>query len=369
MRKRTSSKVKWLLAAALLIGEAAWAGPNQQANQTKNVDLVIALDTSNSMDGLIDAAREKLWDVVTVLGKAKPRPVLRVGLISYGNTAYSAQAGWVRKDLDLTTNLDEVYAKLFALRTSGGDEYVARAVRDAVEQMQWSKDEGTLRMIFVAGNEPANQDPKVSVESAISGARQHNIFVNAIYCGSPQAGEAVGWRQVATIGKGQFAAIDQNQQVAIATPMDDELNRLSGELNRTYVGYGAQARDRAEAQAVGDRAAFGKSPSAGAGRAAAKATSLYKNDEWDAVDARKAGKKIAFEPTSELGRMSESERNAFLDKKQKDREALQKQIEQLSGQRQGYIAAEKAKKKGSLTFDDAIMGAVKSEAEASGFGF
>ena len=30
----------------------------------RHVDLVIALDTSSSMDGLIDSARQKLWDVV-----------------------------------------------------------------------------------------------------------------------------------------------------------------------------------------------------------------------------------------------------------------------------------------------------------------
>ena len=37
----------------------------------------------------------------------------------------------MRKDAELTTNLDDVYEKLFALRTNGGSEYVARAVHDA----------------------------------------------------------------------------------------------------------------------------------------------------------------------------------------------------------------------------------------------
>ncbi|MCA1665359.1 MAG: VWA domain-containing protein, partial [Myxococcales bacterium] len=164
---------------------------------SKHVDLVIALDTSSSMDGLIDAARGKLWDVVNVLSHARPAPILRVGLISYGNDGYDARAGWVRKDAELTTNLDDVYEKLFALRTNGGSEYVARAVHDAATGMKWDQDAGTLKIIFVAGNEPANQDPEIPVERALGEARQHGIFVNAIYCGGDAAYEAAGWRQVA----------------------------------------------------------------------------------------------------------------------------------------------------------------------------
>src|SRR5512143_1098874 len=80
----------------------------QPTNGAKKVDLVIALDTSSSMDGLIDSARQKLWDVVNLLAHAKPQPLLRVGLISYGNDGYDARVGWVRKDSELTTNLDDV---------------------------------------------------------------------------------------------------------------------------------------------------------------------------------------------------------------------------------------------------------------------
>src|SRR5262249_27980217 len=240
MRKTT------LATALTLLSTAALAGPKpnhplQQDPQSQqgvgHVDLVIALDTSSSMDGLIDSARAKLGDVVNLLATAKPRPVLRVGLISYGNTGYDAQAGWVRKDSDLTTDLDGIYAKLFALRTNGGDEYVARAVHVATGDMKWDQDQRTLKMLFVAGNEAANQDPSIPVEQALKEARQRGILVNSIYCGSDSANEALGWRQVATLGNGKYAAIDHNQVVAIATPMDAELNTLSGELNKTYVAY------------------------------------------------------------------------------------------------------------------------------------
>lgn len=379
-RQNTTKKVKWLLLGALLLGHAAWAGqgaPVQEPNGKRYVDLVIALDTSGSMDGLIDSARQKLWDVVNLLGQAKPQPILRVGLISYGGSSgYAADKGWVRKEIDLTTDLDAVYAKLFALRTSGGIEYVARAVRDATRTMQWNQDPQTLKIVFVAGNEPANQDPVVPVESAVHEARERGIFVNAIYCGSDRAAEASGWRHVAGLGQGRYAAIDHNRVVAIATPMDKELERLSGELNRTYIAYGRAGGARKAKQAEQDRNAKSLGGVAASSRAVAKASPLYSAGDWDLVDARKSGKKKLAELKDEelppaMQAMKPAEREAYVEAKAKEREALQQKIRELSAQRERYIQAERAKqpKPASASFDDAVSGAIKVQAESSGFAF
>jgi hypothetical protein len=347
----------------------------QSTGGAKRVDLVIALDTSSSMDGLIDAARAKLWDVVNLLAHARPAPILRVGLVSYGNDGYDARTGWVRKDAELTTNLDDVYEKLFKLRTNGGSEYVARAVHDATADMKWDQDQGTLKIIFVAGNEPANQDPQIPVERALAEARKKGIFVNAIYCGGDGAYEAAGWRQVASLGSGKYAAIDQNRVVAINTPMDSELAKLSNDLNKTYVGYGAAAGEKAANQAAMDSASGAAGAPVAASRAAAKASTLYRNDEWDLVDARKHGKKdVAQMPAAELPApmrsMSAHDRDKFLDGKSRERTELQKRIADLSSQRDRFIQAQRKKQpSGANTFDDAVSSSVKTEAELAGFAF
>jgi hypothetical protein len=383
MRKTTALGIVMLFSSVALAGGH---GNNQQqrdpqppiqqsTNGAKRVDLVIALDTSSSMDGLIDAARAKLWDVVNLLAHAKPQPVLRVGLISYGNDGYDAKRGWVRKDAELTTNLDDVYEKLFALRTNGGSEYVARAVHDATGDMKWDQDQGTLKIIFVAGNEPANQDPQIPVERALGEARQKGIFVNAIYCGGDGAYEAAGWRQVASLGSGKYAAIDQNRMVAIATPMDGELAKLSNELNKTYVGYGGLAKEKADKQGAMDAASGAAGAPVAASRAAAKASTLYRNDEWDLVDARAHGTKDvkkmkAAELPAPMQRMSEEERGRYLDGKARERGELQKRIADLSQKRDQFIAAERKKQAaGPKTFDDAVTSSVRTEAESSGFSF
>jgi hypothetical protein len=378
---------KTVLASMMLLSSVALAGEKtadpsqraqpqaQQQGPARKVDLVIALDTSSSMNGLIDSARAKLWDAVNLLAHAKPTPSLRVGIISYGNDGYDARSGWVRKDADLTGSLDDVYAKLFALSTSGGSEYVARAVHDATQKMAWDQDPRTLKIIFVAGNEPANQDPLIPVEQALAEARQHGIFVNAIYCGGENAVEASGWAQVASLGKGQFAAIDQNHMVAIAAPQDAELARLSGELSSTYVGYGSGGAAREAQQATVDKSAAATGATVAASRAAAKASTLYRNDEWDLVDARAHHAKnvrtmSAAELPAPVAAMPPAAREQFLDGKAKQREALQKRIQELSSQRDSYIATERKKRKpGAKGFDDAVNATIQTEAEGAGLRF
>ena len=365
-----------ILAGLILYSSVAFARSNQQQQQqAKKVDLVIALDTSSSMDGLIDSARAKLWDVVNLLAHASPQPILRVGVISYGNSGYDSSAGWVRRDVELTTNLDGVYEKLFALRTNGGEEYVARAVHDATNDMKWDQDQATLKIIFVAGNEPANQDPKIPVEQALAEARQRGIFVNSIYCGSQTAAESAGWLKVAQLGHGEFAAIDQNHVVAIATPMDAELARQSHLLDETYVGYGDSGGRRAALQQSMDATAVAASAPAAAARASAKASPLYRNEEWDLVDARaQDNMKLIAMPKSALPAhmraMSDKERSAYLDGKAKDRAAVQKRIADLAKQREEYLAVERKKSKSAHNgFDDAVTTTIKNEATKAGFKF
>src|SRR4051812_13728690 len=140
------------------------------------VDVVLCLDVSGSMNALIDSAKAKLWDIVNDLGTVKPTPRLRVGLYSYGHSTYDRNKGWVRKEVDLTDDLDSVYQKLNALRIHGGTEYVARVCRDAVVEQKWSADKKALRMIFVCGNEPADQDKEVTLDSVAKLAVEKDII-------------------------------------------------------------------------------------------------------------------------------------------------------------------------------------------------
>lgn len=383
MRKQLQTTV--VLSTLLTFTTAAFAGPNppsqrdQQSQQhktpsNKHVDLVIAIDTSSSMDGLIDSARGKLWDVVNLLGQAKPQPILRVGLISYGNTGHDSLRGWVKKEIDLTTDLDKVYAKLFELKTSGGDEYVARAVSVATNEMSWDQNQGALKIVFVAGNESASQDPKISVDAAVGNAREKGILVNTIYCGNPRNTEAGGWAQVAALGNGKYASIDHNNVVAVATPYDAEIGTLNNQLNKTYIGYGSGGGEGLARQAAQDKNAQAASAPAAASRAAAKSSGLYSNESWDLVDAKKKGKKdVARMATEELPAemkpMTVTEREKFVEQKSAERSQIQQKIAEVNKKREEFIKAERKKSASGPALDDAMKSAVKPAAEAAGFAF
>ena len=96
--------------------------PIVAANPSRAIDLVICLDVSGSMDGLLNAARQNLWAVVNEMATLQPAPELRVALLTYGCPLYGAESGFVAIQTGLTNDLDTVSQKLFALSTNGGDE-------------------------------------------------------------------------------------------------------------------------------------------------------------------------------------------------------------------------------------------------------
>jgi hypothetical protein len=351
---------------ALILGQDPTGSPDPHAQP--KVDLVIALDTSGSMSGLINAARQKLWDIVNEVGRAQPTPRLRVALLTYGSGG-TEEDGYVIVQSDLTTDLDTINGRLFQLDTSGGTEYVGRAVYRATRELSWDKDRGTLRQIYVAGNESADQDRAVPTAQALGLAAQAGIFVNAIYCGSDGDGDASSWRTVSQLGEGLYASIDQDHgTVAIQTPYDGKLNELSARLNSTYLGYGPRGAAAQANQAAQDANAQKAHTSTGAARALAKVSGVYRNDTWDLVDARKAGKKITEIPKAmrpaPLRELSDGELNAVIDQKDKERETIRQEVLALSAQRRTFLEAEMKKqgKSDNRSFDKAIKEAIRSQA-------
>ena len=63
-----------------------------QVQEKSSIKVALILDTSNSMDGLIDQAKSQLWSVVNELAKARcdgQIPDLEIALYEYGNDQLS----------------------------------------------------------------------------------------------------------------------------------------------------------------------------------------------------------------------------------------------------------------------------------------
>lgn len=345
------------------------------------VQLAILLDTSNSMDGLINQARAQLWKIVNELASAEKdgaSPKVEVALYEYGNSTLPRGENWLRQVLPLTSDLDKVSEALFGLSTNGGEEYAGAAIRDAVNTLQWRKELDVYKTIFIAGNEPFTQGP-VDFREAIAAAKAKGVVVNTVFCGRRQQGEATQWKAGADLGGGEYLNIDQTAQVAaIVAPQDDEIQRLGAQLNQTYVGYGSGGRAKAERRAeLGGKAKGLSAPAAASyllNRAMFQSKAQYAEEAAadDAASRLADGKEVeADKLPKEYREMDKDEREKALKAKLEERQRIQKRIQELSEQRRKYVADERKKRTagGPATLDEAILKAVRSQAASKDYRF
>jgi hypothetical protein len=343
--------------------------------EPRSIDLVICLDTSGSMTQLIDSARARLWDVVNELSSIQPTPKLRVGLLTYGTPgAAGREQGFVVLRSHLTDDLDAVYSTMMNLTTRGGEEYVGWVLNDAVHRMAWSTEPNALHMIFVAGNESADQCRHMyDFRHVTRLARQRGITINAIYAGSDVNGRSEYWDQVGNCGGGTYAAIDMEKGVEqVATPYDKVLIELNAELNATYVPYGAQGAANQVRQVAQDDQAAGLGVESAATRVEVKAKSIYKNAQWDLVDAvEQEGLDVAKVPAEQLPppmqKMTITERKKHVESMRVQRGAVQRRIRDISEERQRFIQTKRADSKDGRTgLGEAIIQALRQQLEAHG---
>lgn len=351
----------------------------QIPQQSQAIDLAICLDTSGSMEKLIDAARQKIWDIVNELALAKPAPRLRVALLTFGNNGHSEEVGWVKVDSGLTEDLDLISQQLFSYTTNGGEEYVGRVIQASLQQLQWSQDPNALKIIVVAGNESADQDKAVPYREQCKTAIAQGIMINSIYCGDEGDAIAQGWRQVSLLADGHFAAIDhESGPVTILTPFDEAMTALSANLNETYLPYGRSGEAFASNQIAQDKNAAECNSGVSASRAWSKSNLIYNCSSWDLVDALAEPENkidlatIAAEELPEvMQQMSTEERYQFVEEKRQARGKIQKEIAGLNQKREQFIRAERDKlsAENGRSFDAAMRTAIRQQATQKGFDF
>lgn len=341
------------------------------------VQLAILLDTSGSMDGLIDQARSRIWKIVNELATARKNgrtPQLQVALYEYGQSSIPAAQGYLRRIVPLSGDLDRVSEELFKLRTNGGDEYCGRVIRAATGGLDWSPGSGDLKMIVIAGNEPFTQGA-VDYRGACREAIGRGIVVNTIFCGPFSEGVRTGWKDGADLADGRYTAIDaDNAPPPVSAPQDAEIARLGRELNGTYVAFGRQGGAGKLRQEAQDENAAASGAEIAVQRVAAKAAPQYSNSAWDLVDAKKAGA-VKLEDLredelpAEMKGMSLRQRGEYVAAMQQKREALQKQIAALSAERERFVGEQLKNAAAPDSLDGAILRALRAQAKAKGFRF
>ena len=310
------------------------------------IQVAILLDVSNSMDGLIEQAKAQLWNMVSVMGRAKcptGAPQIQLALYEYGRSNNDKNLGYVKQVSPFTHDLDEVSKNLFALTTNGGDEYCGQVIYTSINDLNWDKDTSSYKVIFIAGNEDFLQG-SLTYTKACSAARDKGVIVNTIYCGSREQGIREHWNLGSECGSGSFTHINPDARIEdIPTPQDSMLFVLNTRLNQTYIGYGNEGYLNTMKQSSVDAKNYTLNKSAMAKRVSVKGNkSLYKNEEWDLVDAHEKDSTIVARvelktlPDS-LKHKSRADLEKIVKTKKSERNQVQQQIARLSVDREKYL--------------------------------
>lgn len=342
----------------------------EEKSPRQTVKIALLLDTSNSMDGLINQAKAQLWDIVNEFTHVRcgdhRRPNLEIALYQYGNDDLSAREGYIQQVMGFSSDLDEISEHLFSLRTHGGEEYCGQVIHTSLRQLDWGSNPHDLKMIFIAGNEPFTQG-KLDYRDAVNQAKEKDVVINTIFCGDFHLGVRTGWKHGAILSGGEYMAIDHNHQwVQVHTPYDDIILKLNDRLNKTYIAYGALGAHKSAAQATQDANAMEMEEAVAVKRAISKSSRLYNNSSWDLVDAAKDedfdfSKLKKEQLPSSLQNKSTAELQAYVQQQKQARDAVQKEIQELNRKRELYIAEHQKDAKGEL--EQAMLQAIKNQAK------
>jgi hypothetical protein len=374
---------KALLAVTCIAGFAfvIAATPTQKQSKklnkkgTPKIQVAVLLDVSNSMDGLIEQAKAQLWNMVNTLGKAKcdgVAPSIEIALYEYGRQSNDINNGFVKQINGFISNLDSLSENLFKLTTNGGDEYCGQVIYNSINELQWDLNSENYKVIFIAGNEDFLQG-KLQYTEACKQAKEKGIIVNTIYCGDRMQGIREHWNLNAECGDGNFSNINGNAKIEdIPTPFDSTIISLNGSLNNTYVSYGFFASANVAKQSKVDGLNMSVNTNVGVKRAVAKAQkNIYKNTDWDLVDAYEADSLAITKVdkktlTDSLKNKSKEELTLIVKTQQAKRSAVQIEIQSLNTKREAFLVEERKRRAANTnepTLESEMNKVIKTQAK------
>ena len=346
--------------------------------QNHRIEVVFILDTTSSMSGLIQAAKEKIWSIATTMASAEQTPDIRMGLVAFRDRGDN----YVTKVLDLSQDLDSMYAKLMDFKAQGGGdgpESVNQALYDAMNRISWSKDENVYKVAFLIGDAPPHMDYNNDVKFPVTLelARQKGIIVNTIQSGQNHTTAPV-WQNIAQLGDGEYFQVENSgNAVAVSTPFDKKLSELAASLEQTRLYYGDEEAKKSQKSKIEATSKLHDelSEAALARRATYNATPSGKSNflgNGELVDAISSGRVELDDidkddlPAS-LQALAPEQQMEVISNQARRRDEIKNDIKKLSESRSDYIRQEITAQGGaSESLDEKIFGAVKEQAKLKG---
>ncbi len=335
----------------------------QPAPAGKTIEVCFVLDTTGSMSGLIEGAKQKIWSMANTIIAQNHGATVRFALVPYRDRGDE----YITKVFDLTDDLDNVYQNLQSFKADGGGdtpESVNQALADAVAKVAWSKQADVAKLVFLVGDAPPHMDYPDDVKYPVTcqAAVKRGLIINTVQCGDMAETTPI-WTQIAKLSEGSYVALAQSGgMVTIDTPMDKEIADLSAKIAALTMSYGTEQQQAdvarknsvataAPAAVAADRASY----NAAGGKAVQGRGDLIS-------DVREKQVKLDDIPKDqlpkELQNLSRDEQQKLIDKQTQERDALSKQVTELSKKRQDFIDAENKRLSGHGDAFDAKVGEI-----------
>ncbi len=349
-------------------------GPNK-------IQIALLLDTSGSMDELLEQAKSEFWYLVDELMytyQGSVAPELEIALYEYGNSRIGRDQDYIRLAVPLTRDLDWVASELWQLQPKGRKEYAGLVIDHAVQELQWSRNPRDIKMIFIAGNESFYRGPLNPVR-AIERACAEGIEVHTLFAGTYEAGLQLGWEEAGNYC-GSYSALDLSQPAHMyTTGYDAQICQLNVYYNQTFLPYGPYGQTYYDRCVLQDRYFQNYGNVWLVNRTVVKCGPFYTNPNWDLIDALDAGiirlEDIPYNQLPpELRGLSRSQQLAVIARYRADRNRVRKEILDLNDNRRREIttrtasAPTQARVDQRVSLNETIANRVRTSAAPSGNG-
>ena len=166
---------------ALAVGKNSF-GKYVRNLRSSGLDIVFVIDSTGSMENVLDSARNQVAEMIDYLSALVPRS--RLGAVTYRDEGDL----YTTKAVALTPWRYEVVDFLDKLEAGGGGdipEAVYEGLRDAIDGLNWSP--RAKRLIIVLGDAQAHGNTLQPLKSLVRGFSRKKGVVHAIY--TPEGGE------------------------------------------------------------------------------------------------------------------------------------------------------------------------------------
>lgn len=343
-----------------------------QQNKIERIEVAFVLDTTGSMEGLIDGAKRKIWTIANTIVDIQPDADIRMALIGYRDRGDD----YVIKSFDMSKDLQALYGNLTRFEADGGGdepEAVNEALNTAVSKLTWSDKQGTRKIVFLVGDAPPHMDYKGERKypEIIADARKENILINTVQAGN-SAETKNFWKDIAERGAGRYLAIAQDGGPVeeITTPYDQQILQNQQQIDKTIMPYGTRAQqdelsEKMSVKMAAPAAVQVENSKFYSKRSSAKEVITGGGDLIDDVRNKKLQLNSVKEselPVDFKGK-SEKERAEIVEKKLSERSRLEEQMAGFVKQRDDYLmkAAAEGNKQLDTSFDKVVSETLKQQ--------